>query len=114
MSYNYTWYGQLYSYLFRDIPNFFKNIWKFRKALWSHHWWDSYGTLFFIEIGVEDISNYISKYPHAKRVVLSDEKLSNYRNTEKGLALAMGIVRHRKAKKLLFKILHDRIEYWWD
>ena len=62
----------------------------------------------------DDISNYISKYPHTKRVVLSDEKLSNYRNTEKGLALAMGIVRHRKAKKLLFKILHDRIEYWWD
>ena len=56
MSYNYTWYGRLYSYLFRDLPNFFKNIWKFRKALWSHHWWDSYGTLLFIEIGVEDIS----------------------------------------------------------
>lgn len=56
MSYNYTWYGRLYSYLFRDLPNFFKNIWRFRKALWNHHWWDSYGTLHFIEIGVEDMS----------------------------------------------------------
>lgn len=53
---NYTWYGRIKSYLFRDLPNFFKNIYKFRKALWSHRWWDHYGTLYFIEIGVEDIS----------------------------------------------------------
>jgi len=56
MSYSYTWYGRLYSYLFRDLPNFFKNIWKFRKALWNHHWWDYSGTLQFIEITTEDIA----------------------------------------------------------
>jgi hypothetical protein len=28
--------------------------------------------------------------------------------------MGMGIIRHRKAKKLLFKILEERIENWWD
>lgn len=55
MSYSYTWYGRLYSYLFRDLPNFLKNIWRFRKALWNHHWWDYSGTLQFIEISTEHI-----------------------------------------------------------
>jgi hypothetical protein len=41
----------------RDLPNFFRNIYKFRKALWNHHWWDYRGTLQFIEIGVNDIAN---------------------------------------------------------
>jgi|688.fasta_scaffold309554_2 hypothetical protein len=56
MPYRYTWYDRTRRFLFREIPNFFKNIWKFRKALWNHHWWDYSGTLQFIEISVEDMS----------------------------------------------------------
>jgi hypothetical protein len=44
----------------RDFPNFFKNIWKFRTALWNHHWWDYSGTLEFIEIGINDMAKNIS------------------------------------------------------
>ena len=43
-------------FLFRDLPNFFKNIYRFRKALWNHHWWDYHGTLLFMQTGVDDIA----------------------------------------------------------
>jgi hypothetical protein len=41
---------------FRNIKNFFHNIYKFRKALWRHRWYDYQGTLHFMEIGVADIA----------------------------------------------------------
>lgn len=28
-----------------DIPHFFKNIWRFRKVLWNHNWWDHHYTI---------------------------------------------------------------------
>ena len=56
MSYKYTWFDRTRRFIFREIPNFFINIYKFRKALWRHHWWDYSGTLHFIEIGVNDIA----------------------------------------------------------
>jgi len=60
MSYSYTWFGRTKRFLMRDFPNFFKNIWKFRTALWNHHWWDYSGTLEFIEIGINDMAKNIS------------------------------------------------------
>jgi hypothetical protein len=35
-------------------------------------------------------------------------------HTDTGLALAMGIERHLKARKLLFKIMERRIQAWWE
>jgi len=36
--------------LFRyDITHFLKNIWRFRKELWSHNWWDYRFTLNMLE-----------------------------------------------------------------
>jgi hypothetical protein len=35
-------------------------------------------------------------------------------NTDLRLAMVMGMARHEKAKKLLFKILEQKIENWWD
>ena len=61
MSYSYTWFGRTKRFFLRDLPNFFRNIYKFRKALWNHHWWDYSGTLDFIEIGVNDIANGVEK-----------------------------------------------------
>jgi hypothetical protein len=59
MGYKYTWFDRTRRFLTRDIPNFLRNIYKFRKALWNHHWWDYTGTLEFIEIGVNDIADNI-------------------------------------------------------
>ncbi len=61
MAYKYTYFDRMRRFLFRDLPNFFKNIYKFRKALWNHHWWDIHGTLQFMQIGIEDIAVNLEK-----------------------------------------------------
>ena len=36
---------KIWEFFRRGIPTFFKNIWKFRKELYSHDWWDYTFTL---------------------------------------------------------------------
>jgi hypothetical protein len=57
-----TWWYQTYSLFRHDLPRFFKNVWTFRKALWSHYWFDHHGTLKFLEIGLTNISDTVEKY----------------------------------------------------
>ena len=40
--------------LFRyDIPKFINNVWRFRKELWKHRWWDHYFTLMILKKSLE-------------------------------------------------------------
>jgi hypothetical protein len=57
-----TWWYKTYSLFRYDFPRFFKNIWKFRKALWNHYWFDHHGTLRFMEIGIRDMADKTEKY----------------------------------------------------
>lgn len=56
-----TWWYKTYELFRYDLPRFFKNIWKFRKGLWNHYWFDHHGTLMFMEIGLTDMANRIEK-----------------------------------------------------
>jgi hypothetical protein len=44
-----VWYDtklwKVWEFIRRGLPNFFKNIWKFRKELYNHQWWDYHFTL---------------------------------------------------------------------
>jgi hypothetical protein len=44
-----VWYDtklwKVWEFITRGLPNFFKNIWKFRKELYNHQWWDYHFTL---------------------------------------------------------------------
>ena len=44
-----VWYDTklwiVWEFITRGLPNFFKNIWKFRKELYNHQWWDYHFTL---------------------------------------------------------------------
>lgn len=44
-----VWYdsklGKVWEFFKRGLPTFIKNIWKFRKELYSHQWWDYRYTL---------------------------------------------------------------------
>lgn len=62
----------------------------------------------------DNTDQYLRKYPHALRVAKKDPRFKNYFTGERNGVIAVGIVRHEKAKKLLFKILEQRIEHWWD
>jgi hypothetical protein len=57
-----TWWYQTYSLFRHDLPRFFKNVWTFRKALWSHYWFDHHGTLMFLQTGLTNISDTVEKY----------------------------------------------------
>jgi hypothetical protein len=57
-----TWWYKIYSLFRHDLPRFFKNVWTFRKALWSHYWFDHHGTLKFLEIGLTNISDTVEKH----------------------------------------------------
>ena len=56
-----TWWYKTYALFRYDLPRFFKNIWKFRKGLWNHYWFDHHGTLRFLEIGLTDMADRIEK-----------------------------------------------------
>jgi hypothetical protein len=60
--YKNTWLYKTYSFLRYNFPHFCKNIWKFRKALYNHYWFDHYGVLTFMEIGLTDMATNIEKY----------------------------------------------------
>ena len=83
---NTLWY-KIYSLFRHDLPRFFKNVWTFRKALWSHYWFDHHGTLKFLEIGLTNISDTVEKYgnevdgPRLKKVAAmrrAVELIKNY------------------------------------
>jgi hypothetical protein len=44
-----VWYDtklwKVWEFIRRGLPNFFKNIWRFRKELYNHQWWDYHFTL---------------------------------------------------------------------
>jgi len=57
-----TWWYKTYSLFRHDLPRFFKNVWTFRKSLWSHYWFDHHGTLMFLETGLTNIADTVEKY----------------------------------------------------
>lgn len=62
----------------------------------------------------DDTEQYILKHPNTKKIVLGKTKYQNYVKSNSGIALAIGIEKHIKARKLLFKILENKIEGWWN
>jgi hypothetical protein len=73
---------------------------------------DLYEAVF--DVKRDDTAEFIKKYPHALRIAKKDPRFKSYFEGDRNGYLAVGIVRHEKAKKLLFKILEQRIEHWWD
>jgi hypothetical protein len=46
-----------YDTIVNELPEFFKNVWRFRRELWSHRWWDHSFTLQMIKRSVEIQAN---------------------------------------------------------
>jgi len=40
-----NWFYKIYSFFRWDLWHFFGNIWRFRRELWNHNWWDYRFTL---------------------------------------------------------------------
>jgi hypothetical protein len=48
-----TWWYKTYNAITNDIPQFFKNIYLFRKELYKHRWWDYSFTLMMLKRSLE-------------------------------------------------------------
>jgi len=48
-----TWWYKTYRTITDDIPQFFKNIYLFRKELYKHRWWDYTFTLMILKKSLE-------------------------------------------------------------
>lgn len=69
----------------------------------------------------ENFDEYIKKYPLIYKKVLSDKTLqifdinhSDEKEHKLRIAMNIGLYNHKRARKLLFNILENNIECWWD
>lgn len=65
----------------------------------------------------ENFDDYFKKYPLIYKRVLSGEGVfdrEERENNKQIIAMNIGYINHERAKKLLFKIMEQNIERWWD
>lgn len=72
----------------------------------------------------ENFDEFFKKYPSAYKKVLADKKLQiftletregeTYSDVKQRIAMNIGHYNHNRARKLLFKIMEENIEGWWD
>jgi hypothetical protein len=77
-----------------------------------------------IETTSERFDEFFKKYPLIYKKVLADKKLQMFSieskdcddetDIKKRIAMNIGHYNHNRAKKLLFKIMEENIEGWWD
>jgi len=105
-----TWWYKTYELFRYDLPRFFKNVWTFRKALWSHYWFDHHGTLKFLEIGLTNTSDTIEKYgnevdgPRLKKVAAMRRAIELIKNYNQDNYIEM-------SEKELGEIVHHDWEF---
>jgi hypothetical protein len=114
-----TWWYKTYSLFRHDLPRFFKNVWTFRKALWSHYWFDHHGTLMFLETGLTNIADTVEKYgnevdgPRLKKVAKmrrAIELIKNY-NEDKYIEMAESELGPLVLHEWEFEPVPDKPEY---
>jgi hypothetical protein len=65
----------------------------------------------------ENFDDYFKKYPLIYKRVLNGEGVfgrEGRKDDKQIIAMNIGHINHDRAKKLLFKVMEDNIEKWWD
>lgn len=83
------------------------------------HWDDIEDRPDHKQLRIEEISenfdDYFKKYPRIYSKVFSEFSLAEKRRADKRkIALYMSRENHNRARKLLFKLMEQHIESWWD
>jgi len=80
---------KVWAFIVRGVPNFFGNIWKFRKELYSHQWWDYRYTLEMLhrslvimekDLSVKGIENWPSREKKVLKIRRAIKLLDNRLN----------------------------------
>jgi len=133
------WYWKLYRWVRWELPyqhkyikNGVQNLYKWFWVIWKDRDWDHHYIFQVLKFKLEKQAKHLVKYgshENAERdaeLMMTCVKLINkiqneeyydelYKLDEKSPeALQAVIDKHEKAKRLLFYILHERIERWWD
>lgn len=133
------WYWKLYRWTRWNLPYQHKyikygvqNLYKWFWVIWRDRDWDQHYIFEVLRFKLEKQANHFVKYNSHESserdaelmmtCVRLIEKIQNesyyeeYYKLDKMTSEALQIVvdKHNKAKRLLFKILNDRIERWWD
>lgn len=90
LSWHQSFIYKTYSLFRSDLPMFIKNVWRFRRELWSHRWWDYSFTLQMLkkslevqekgmrEKGIEESGSLNKKLRSMKRAIqILDNKLNH-------------------------------------
>ena len=62
----------------------------------------------------EKFDDYFAKYPHAYREVTKTDRYIFDNDSKQKIAMNMGYYLHKKANRILFKLLERHLESWWD
>ena len=52
---------KFYSFFRYDIARFIRNVWRFRRPLGNHYWWDHHSTLDFLRISLDHMADNLEK-----------------------------------------------------
>jgi len=83
---HHTWWYKTYDFFRRDIGRFVKNVWRFRKPLSNHYWWDHHSILHFVETSLVHMSDNLEKYgnevdgPRIKKIIAMRRAIELIRN----------------------------------
>ena len=133
------WYWRLYRWLRWELPYQHKyikygvkNLYKWFWVIWKDRDWDHYSILQVLKFKLEKQADHLAEngfHNNAQRdaelmmtcVQLIDKLQNEYYYDElcksgvrSSEAVQNVIAKHNKARRLLFKIMNDRIEQWWD
>ena len=133
------WYWRLYRWLRWKLPYQHKyikygvkNLYKWFWVIWNDRDWDHHYIFQVLKFKLEKQANHLAEngfHNNAQRdaelmmtcVQLIDKLQNEYYYDElcksgvrSSEAVQNVIAKHKKAKRLLFKIMNDRIEEWWD
>ena len=82
----------------------------------SKYWFeptdDGNFSYFKSKIVTENFDEYFKKYPLVYKQVIKEHP--SLKDDKHHLAIQMGKINHNRARKLLFKIMEENIETWWD
>ena len=66
-----TWHQspiyKAYDFFSDQLPGFIKNVWRFRRELWEHRWWDYRYTLIMLKRSIEILEEGIRTKGHEER-----------------------------------------------
>ena len=133
------WYWRLYRWIKWELPYQHKyikygvkNLYKWFWVIWKDRDWDHHYIFQVLKFKLEKQANHLAEngfHNNAQRdaelmmtcVQLIDKLQNEYYYDElcksgvrSSEAVQNVIAKHKKAKRLLFKIMNDRIEEWWD